>query len=201
VTDLPGRFIVFEGGEGAGKTTVSNLIAERMAAEGIAHIHVREPGGTPAGEQLRQLLHGDLSLWGEAFAFLLARAEHVDRVIRPALAEGKTVLCDRFSMSTFAYQGHARGLDLDALRSANDAATGGLTPDLTVFIDVPPEIGLHRKLGEGDTVRTGKEGIEFHRKVYAGYKVLVAEAGPAAVAIDGTQPLETVVEQAWSALC
>jgi len=192
--------VVFEGGEGAGKTTVSTRIAQRMAAAGTPHIHVREPGGTPAGEQLRLLLHGDLSPWGEAFAFLLARAEHVDRVIRPALAEGKSVLCDRFSMSTLAYQGYARGLDPETLRGADEAATGGLTPDLTIFLDLPPEAGLKRKLGEGDAVRTGKEGLEFHRKVYAGYKALVAEAGPAAVTIDGSQPLDAVVDQAWDAL-
>ena len=195
-----GRFVVFEGGEGAGKTTVCGRIAEAMAREGIAYIHVREPGGTPAGEQLRRLLHGDLTPWGEAFAFLLARAEHVERVIRPALDEGKTVLCDRFSMSTFAYQGHARGLDLAVLKTANAAATGGLTPDMTILIDVPPEVGLSRKQGEGVTVRTGHEGIEFHRKVYAGYRALVAEAGLAAVVIDGTQPLESVVAEAWAAV-
>jgi dTMP kinase len=196
----PARFVVFEGGEGAGKTAVSRRIAERMTAAGTPHIHIREPGGTPVGEQIRQLLHGDLSLWGEAFAFLLARAEHVDRVISPALAEGKTVLCDRFSMSTLAYQGYARGLDLETLRRADAAATGGLTPGLTIFIDIPPEAGLRRKLGEGATLRTGKEGLEFHRKVHAGYKALVAEAGPAAITIDGTQPLDAVVEEAWASL-
>lgn len=197
---MPGRFIVFEGGEGAGKTTVSRLVADRLAAQGVAHINVREPGGTPAGEQLRQLLHGDLSPWGEVFAFLLARAEHVDRVIRPALEDGKLVLCDRFTMSTLAYQGYARGLDLDILRQADAAATGGLAPDLTVFIDVPPDIGLKRKLGEGDTVRTGKEGIAFHHKVYEGYKTLVAEAAEAAVTVDGTQVLDAVAEDVWAVI-
>lgn len=175
---MTGRFIVFEGGEGAGKSTLIALLAPRLRAGGAEVVTVREPGGTAAGEQVRALLHTPLTPWAEAFAFLAARAQVVHEVIGPALDRGAIVLCDRFEASTFAYQGHARGLDLATLRAANAAATGGLTPDLTVWLDLDPEAGLARKDGEAEAIRTGLESLDFHRKVRAGYAALMAEAAP-----------------------
>ena len=122
------RFIVFEGGEGSGKSTAAATVAELLRADGLEVVHTREPGGTPAGELVRELLHLELAPWAEAFAFLAARAQVVSEVIEPALARGAVVICDRYEASFLAYQGFGRGLDLGALRQANATATGGLSP-------------------------------------------------------------------------
>jgi len=191
-----GRFIVFEGGEGSGKSTVARAVAERLQAEGRTVVLTREPGGTPAGEQIRALLHEPLSPWAELFAFLAARAELVERVIRPALGRGEIVICDRFAPSTFAYQVHARGLDAVVVRTANRAATGGLEPDLVVYLDLDPAAGLARKQGEGAAIATGLEGLAFHRKVREGY-LLQARDDPARWAvIDASLPAGRVAELA-----
>jgi dTMP kinase len=135
---MQGLFITVEGIDGSGKTTVANAVAERLRQEGFAVVVTAEPGGTPLGERLRQLLLREkpLSAWAEAFLFLAARAEHVAQVIRPALREGTIVLCDRFADSTIAYQGFGRGLPVDELRRLNEVATGGLHPHLTILLDV-----------------------------------------------------------------
>lgn len=194
------RFIVFEGGEGSGKSTASAAIAERLRAGGVTVVHAREPGGTRAGELVRGLLHEKLTPWAELFAFLVARAQLVEEVIRPALAHGETVICDRFAPSTFAYQVHARGLDEASVRTANSIATGGLEPDLVVYLDIDPEVGLRRKLGETEAIRTGLEGLAFHRKVRDGY-LAQAAADPARwLVIDATLPAGDVVERVWAGL-
>ncbi len=194
------RFIVFEGGEGSGKSTASAAIAERLGAAGFTVVHTREPGGTRAGELVRGLLHEKLTPWAELFAFLVARAQLVEEVILPALERGETVICDRFAPSTFAYQVHARGLDEASVRSANTTATGGLEPDLVVYLDLEPEVGLRRKRGEIEAIRTGLEGLAFHRKVREGY-LTQAAADPARwLVIDATLPPEEVVERVWEAL-
>ena len=162
---------------------------------------MREPGGTPAGEQARELLAQSLTPWGEAFAFLLARSELVTRVIKPALASGATVLCDRFRASTVAYQGYGRGLDLKRLAEANAAATQGLVPDLTIYLDLPPEVGLKRKQGERGGPATGREGLAFHERVRDGYRQQLAQAPEGTwVAIDATQAPEAVEKEAWGAV-
>jgi dTMP kinase len=192
---------VLEGGEGAGKSTLAAALAKRFEQAGIEAAFVREPGGTAAGEAIRALLHQPLTPWAEAFAFLLARAQLVAEVIRPALDRGAFVVCDRFAASTFAYQGYARALNLVALRAANDAATGKLTPALTLFLDMEPGPGLARKLGEIEAIRTGLETIEFHRRVREGYLALMADAPPDAwLRIDATMPPEQVAETAWRAI-
>ena len=165
---MTSAFIVFEGGEGSGKSTAAAALAETLRARGREVLLTREPGGTPAGEFVRALLHEPLTPWAETFAFLAARAQLVAEVIRPALSRGEIVICDRFSASTFAYQGYGRGLDIGTLHTANDAATLGLEPTLTIFLDIDPEVGLRRKLGEAEAIRTGLETLEFHRKVRAG---------------------------------
>jgi dTMP kinase len=196
VTAARGRFIVFEGGDGSGKSTAAAAVARRIEAGGHRVVLTREPGGTPAGERLRELLHERLSPWAELFTFLAARAELVAAVIRPALERREIVICDRFWPSTFAYQIHARGLDGVVVRTANRAATGGLEPDLVVYLDLDPAIALARKRGEGASIATGLEGLEFHRKVREGY-LLQARDEPARWAvIDGGLPAERVAELA-----
>lgn len=197
---MAGRFIVFEGGEGSGKSTASAAVAGRLRAAGITVVHTREPGGTRAGELVRGLLHEELTPWAELFAFLVARAQLVEEVIRPALACGETVICDRFAPSTFAYQVHARGLDEEKVRTANSIATGGLEPDLVVYLDIDPEVGLRRKHGETEAIRTGLEGLAFHRKVREGY-LAQAAADPARwLVVDGTLPPGEVLARVWAAV-
>ena len=200
-TNGPGWFIVFEGDDGAGKSTISAAIARRLAEEGLTALLTREPGGTPVGEQVRQLLRGRLTPWAEVFAFFLARAELVETVVRPALQRGATVVCDRFEGSTFAYQGYARGLDLDALRAANRIATGGLSPHLTILLDVDPRVGLERKRGEDGPIATGLEDLAFHQRVREGYHALAAADPGRWVIIDASRPVARVEQDAWDAAC
>ncbi len=196
-----GRFIVLEGGEGAGKSLLAVRLARRLETAGVHTIEVREPGGTPAGEKARELLEQSLTPWAEAFAFLLARSELVSRVIRPALEAGATVLCDRFRASTVAYQGYGRGLDLKRLAEANASATQGLVPDLTLYLDLPPEVGLQRKQGEDGGPATGREGLAFHERVREGYRQQLAQAPEGSwVEIDATQAPEAVEAAAWGAV-
>jgi dTMP kinase len=147
-----GLFITLEGPEGAGKSLQAERIREALQAEGIPCIVTREPGGAPAAEAIRKVvLHEKLPPLAEALLFLAARAVHVQEVIRPALNEGVCVICDRFTDSTIAYQGYGLGLDLDSLRWVCKYATEGLEPDLTLLLDLPPEIGILRRYGrEGE---------------------------------------------------
>jgi dTMP kinase len=192
---MQGLFITVEGIDGSGKTTVANAVAERLRREGFAVVVTAEPGGTPLGERLRQLLLHEkpLSAWAEAFLFLAARAEHVAQVIRPALREGTIVLCDRFADSTIAYQGFGRGLPVDELRRLNEVATGGLHPHLTILLDVNPEIGLQRV--QRPTVFEGRDSA-FHHRVRQGFLWLAAQEPHRIKIVDASQPLEAVIEQA-----
>ena len=196
-----GVFIVLEGGEGAGKSTLAAALAERVRASDREAVVTREPGGTAAGELVRTLLHQPLTPWAETFAFLVARAQIVAEVIWPALERGAVVICDRFAASTFAYQGHARGLDLGSLRAANRLATGGLESALTLFLDIDPVVGLARKRGETEAIRTGLEDVEFHRKVRRGYVAQSMAAPPGAwVTLDAAQPPERIAAWAWESI-
>lgn len=197
----PGVFLALEGGEGAGKSTLAAALAAHITAANREVVLTREPGGTPAGEIVRTLLHENLVPWAETFAFLAARAQIVAEVIRPALQRGAVVICDRFEASTFAYQGYARGLDLATLRGLNRLATAGLTPAMTLFLDIDPAAGLQRKHGEEEAIRTGLESLPFHRKVRAGYFAMAGEAPPGTwLVLDAARPPDTVVAGAWSAL-
>jgi dTMP kinase len=192
VTQLPGKFITLEGPEGCGKTTQIDLLARWFRDNGRQVITTIEPGGEPLAERIRHLLlHNEdpVTARAELLLYLAARAQHVERVILPALEAGTVVLCARFSDSTLAYQGYARGLDLDFIRDANSFATGGVEPDLTLLIDVPVELGLGRQMSRN---RMEEESLEFHRKVRNGF-LKVAEGSPERVkVIDGAGDIETV---------
>lgn len=190
-------FITLEGGEGVGKTTQQALLAERLQREGYACVSTREPGGTALGEALRELLlHGDpLTPLAELLLYAADRAEHVNKVIAPALAVGQVVICDRFTDSTLAYQGYGRGLNLEQIRQLNHLATGGLQPQLTLWLDLAPEVGLARsRLGD----KLEQEHLEFHRRVYRGFQALAAAEPQRIVRIDAEGSLAEVAARIWS---
>jgi dTMP kinase len=192
-------FISFEGPEGAGKSTVVAAVAEALRSEGKAVLVTREPGDGTVGADIRQiLLHGHtLDAKAELFLFLADRAQHVADVIRPALARGEIVLCDRYADSTVVYQGCARGLDRAVLRELNDQATGGLTSDLTLLLDLPAEVGLARVTSKD---RLDSEPLEFHRKVRQGFLDEAAREPGRWRVIDASRPVSEVVEQALAAV-
>ena len=176
---MRGLFVSFEGPEGAGKTTQARRLADDLTAEGYEVVLTREPGGTPLAEAIRDLVltqaaagEGAMSPATEALLFTAARSDHVERLIRPALAEGRVVICDRFTGSTLAYQGGGRGLDGEALGAAQLLATGGLTPDLTLLLDLPVREGLARRYADRDgdaPNRLDAESAAFHDRVRAAY--------------------------------
>lgn len=174
-----GLFIVLEGVEGAGKSTQVALLSRWMEASGVRHVLTREPGGTPVGEAIREIVldRGGLTMPPETELFLIlaARAAFVRDVVRPALEGGELVLADRFDLSTFAYQGYGRGLDLGEVRRANDLATGGVRPDLTLVLDLPVTEGLKRKGRPGLGDRIEREGEPFLSRVREGYLALIRD--------------------------
>lgn len=187
-----GLFLVLEGGEGVGKTTQVALLSEWMRERDVPYVTAREPGGTPVGEAIREVLLGrvelDVPAQTELLLILAARAAFVRDVVRPALEAGKVVLADRFALSTLAYQGYGRGLDLDAVRSGIDFATGGLRPDLYVLLDLPVADGAVRQRRSGaDPDRIERAGSAFLTRVREGYLELAArEAGVATLSAAGT---------------
>jgi dTMP kinase len=195
----PGFFVVLEGPEGSGKSTLVGPLAGCMRASGVDPVVVREPGGTRAAEIARQaLLDPEHSLGpvAELFLYLAARADLVATVIEPALAAGRVVLSDRFAMTTEAYQMAGRGLDPDLVRAGNHAATHGLRPDLTLIIDLAPEIGLARQVAAGKRQdRLEREGAEFHRRVVEYY---LAVQGNGVRHLDGRLAPDQLLQAAWS---
>ncbi len=173
-----GFFISFEGPEGGGKSTQVHRLAAALAEQGYAVWTTREPGGTRIGEMIRPILLGSkqapLSAYTEALLFTAARAQLVDEVIRPRLHRGEVVLCDRYGDSTLAYQGYGRGIELEALRRLQREATGGLSPDLTLLLDLPVEAGLAR-IPRNAQDRLDRETVAFHQRVHAGYREMAAQ--------------------------
>jgi dTMP kinase len=181
-------FIAFEGGEGAGKSTQEQRLADHLIARGYEVVRTREPGGTPAGEAIREIVlspaYDGLDDRAEALLFAASRGEHVARVIRPALQRGAVVVCDRYLDSSVAYQGAGRNLGMDAVRELSLWATNALLPDLTVVLDIDPEIGLAR-LDSRD--RLEAQPLEYHRRVRQAFLDLAAEDLSRYVVIDATQ--------------
>ncbi len=179
MTMMTGLFITLEGPDGSGKTTQARWLAEWLTAQGYPLLTTREPGGTRIGEAIRAVVHDcahiEMAPQAEILLYSASRAQHVAEVIRPALAAGKLVLCDRYFDSTYAYQGYGRGLPLATLRVITEFAVQGLLPDLTLYLDVAPEIGLQRRArGGGELNRLDREALAFHERVRAGYLELAA---------------------------
>ena len=192
-------FIVFEGGDGSGKSTQARNLSQRLRRRSIPVLLTREPGGTPSGESIRRLLKGQRSFrpMSELLLFEAARAQLVESVIRPGLDGGTTVICDRYTASTVAYQGHGRGLDLALIQQLNEMATGGLVPDLTVLLDLSPLVGLSRRGTAGsDPFESAPQ--EFQSKVREGYLAQAAEAPERWLVLDGSRPQSELSREIWT---
>lgn len=200
MTPKRGFFLTIEGIEGAGKSTLAEALAQHFGAWGCEIVLTREPGGTSIGDGIRQLLLSegkDMSDRTELLLFEAARAQHVDELIRPALARGEVVICDRYSDSSLAYQGHARGFSYSGVQTLNDFATKALKPDATILLDLPANVGLARQKGLD---RISSQGLAFHESVRKGYLSL-AEAEPERIkVIDALQDTETVLRHALDAV-
>ena len=185
------RFIVFEGGEGAGKSTQSSALADYLRARGHSVVCTREPGGTPAAEAIRAVLldpaNAGLDDRAEALLFAAARGDHAARVIRPGLDRGDIVISDRYLDSSVAYQGMARGLGAERVAELSLWATGGLVPDLTIVLDVDPALGLARVVGPD---RLESEPIEWHARVRQAFLDIAAEHPERYLVLDGSRPAE-----------
>ncbi|MEU6723407.1 dTMP kinase [Nonomuraea wenchangensis] len=194
---VPGLFVAFEGGEGSGKTTQSRTIAIWLRDQGYDVVQTREPGSTKVGMRLRAILldaaEKGLSARAEALLYAADRAEHVEKVIRPALHRGSLVITDRYVDSSLAYQGAGRALAPDDVSKINAWATGGLVPHLTVLIDTPPEVGLTRLGGAVDRIEA--EPLEFHERVRKEFRKLAAAAPERYLVVDGTQPMDEITRQ------
>jgi len=193
--DTVSLFITFEGAEGSGKSSQSNELYDWLLSRHIPAVLTHEPGGTVLGEKISDLLkwakEAKISPLTELMLFNASRAQIVNDVIKPALDEGKVVICDRFFDSTTAYQSYGRGLNLDTVKQINSIATGGLSPDLTILLDISIENGLSRKSGV-QLDRFELENIDFHRKVRQGYLTLAAAEPSRWMVIDATQAREKI---------
>ena len=214
-----GMFITFEGIEGSGKSTQIRLLEGYVRGKGLPVVLTREPGGTTIGDEIRRVLLTPSSAHMDPIAELLlyeaARSQHIVEVIRPALAEGKVVLCDRYADATTAYQGAARDIDMDVVMALHRIATGNLFPDLTVLIDCPVEWGLNHAVRRnreldlaGSEDRFEREAHEFHERVRAGYLAIAKREPDRVKIVDGTRSIEDVhedvlkiVEASLGALC
>lgn len=196
-------FISFEGIEASGKSTLMAAVERALRAEGQDVVVTREPGGTPIGDALRQILLNDpfsVTPVSEMLMMNASRSQLVAEVIRPALERGAVVLCDRYMHSSLAYQGYGRGLPLELVRTVCDAATGGLMPDLVLLVDISPETSRKRLASRGDGHdRFEREDDAFHRRVREGY-LEIARHDERVVAIDGERPPEEVADAAMAAL-
>lgn len=196
MTNKRGLFLTLEGAEGVGKSTNIEFITQHLEQRGIEYVLTREPGGTDLAEQIRSLLlavrEESMSELTELLLVFAARAQHLNKLVEPALAAGKWVVCDRFTDATFAYQGAGRGLSVDLIEQLQTLVQGALRPDLTLILDLDPEIGMERASKRGELDRFELEQQSFFRKVRQGY-LDIAEAEPnRCIVIDASQPLEDV---------
>jgi len=192
---LTGKLIVFEGLDASGKSTQARLLARRLGEAGCDVVSTREPGGTPIAESVRTVLlekeHRALLPFSELLLFMVSRTQNTHEVILPALRSGRTVVASRYRLSSLAYQGYGRGLDLDLIRQLNEAATSGTSADVTFLIDVPPEYTMRRKADRGDRIEV--ESIGFHRRVRQGFLELTA-GDPTIHVLDGTRSIDEIGE-------
>ena len=192
----PGRFITLEGGEGAGKSTQIQVVKDYLEARGIDVIVTREPGGTPVGQEIRNLLvSGDKDKWSplsETLLILADRAAHLERVIRPALADGKYVVCDRFFDSTRAYQGIAGGLGLEVIHNLQQPVLGTTLPDVTLLLDIDPEKGLSRAQERGGDLRFESKTLAYHQTLRQAFLDFAKQEPERMVVIDADRDIEAV---------
>lgn len=200
VFQLTGKFITFEGPEGSGKTSVIKAVRDFLVKDGYDILTTREPGGSNIAEEIRSIIlnkeNTEMNAYTEALLFAASRSQHFTEIIVPALEAGKIILCDRFIDSSLAYQGYARDLGIDEVYAINQFGIGNHMPDVTLFIDVPPKVGLARVFdNQGRKVdRLDLETVEFHEKVYEGYKILAKKFEDRFIVIDGTNSVEAVIE-------
>lgn len=195
-----GHLITLEGGEGAGKTTQQRLLAAALSSRGYSCLTTREPGGTEVGQALRHVLleafPAGLSARTELFLFAADRAEHVETVIRPALQSGSIVICDRFTDSTLVYQGMGRGIELELIKQINQMATQGLEPDLTLWLNLPPEIGLARVQERRRTPdQIEQQDLDFHHRLHRGFAQLAAAEPRRIREVDALGPIEIIAAE------
>ncbi|PAE22929.1 dTMP kinase [Bacillus sp. 7894-2] len=201
-----GKFITFEGPEGAGKTTIIDMLATNLAKEGYQVLQTREPGGIEIAEQIRSVIldkkNTKMDPRTEALLYAAARRQHLAEKVKPALDEGSIILCDRFIDSSLAYQGYARGLGIEEVYSINSFAIEGMMPELTLYFDIDPEAGLERiNQHKGREVnRLDLEKLDFHHKVREGYLKLMELYPERIFKIDASKPLEEVYQQAVTKL-
>lgn len=196
-----GKFIVFEGIDGCGKSTQSRILFERLQKEGVPSVLIREPGSTPLGEQIRKILlesNIEIHPLAEVFLFNSARCHLVHTVIMDELKKGKTVICDRFFYSTAAYQGGGLGLGIDRVMKISRLATGGLDADLVFFLDVAP-VEARKRIGDL-YYRVKGRGLDFYEKVRSSYRKIIKSLGRRGAIIDAHEPPDAVTEKVWS-LC
>lgn len=202
MTTPGGLFVTLEGGEGVGKSTLQASLVARAESEGHEVVACREPGGTPLGERLRAALlesaDGETDPTAELLVFEAARAQLVADLVRPALQRGALVISDRFADSSLAYQHHGRGLPAEVVAQANAVATGGLTPDLTVLLDLDPSEGAKRRGKAADYLE--REDGGFHERVREGFRSLAAAEPARWTVIDASQSAEVVADAVWAAL-
>ncbi|WP_417468164.1 dTMP kinase [Maricaulis sp.] len=202
---MRGRFITLEGGEGAGKTTLIQALAEKLRARGLDVVVTREPGGTPGAELLREiLLTGSTDRWSpmtEALLMYAARVDHVERLIAPALQRGAWVLSDRFADSTTAYQGAAGGVPIERIKLLHQAALGNFKPDLTLVLDINPQLGIERTIARGeDATRFERFDPGFHGRLRRAFLDIAEDDPERCIVLDGGEPAETVFSHAVAAI-
>jgi len=188
-----GFFIAFEGGEGAGKSTQTELLSKCLADEGFSVVVTREPGGTPTAEKIRSVLLDptitDMPDQAEALLFAAARADHATNLIRPALDNGSIVICDRYLESSVAYQGYGRNLGGTYIRELSEWATQGLLPDFTVYLDVPAQVSIERRNG---TDRMEIQSLDFHMQTQQAFRDLAKNSQAAHIIVDATLPIDDI---------
>jgi dTMP kinase len=196
---MKGKFITFEGCDGCGKSTQLKLWNEYLKEKNIPHIFTREPGGGAISEAIREILlngkNKDMSDECEALLFAAARVQHLNEIVKPALEEGKLVVCDRYVDSSFAYQAFARGLGVEFIEKINAFALEKYLPDCTIFIDLTPEQAFQRKHGADENDRMEQAGMRFHQSVYEGYKAMQEKYPNRIVAVNGEQTPQEIFNQ------